>query len=89
VIVALLWYLQGRGLPLFPNRAGRQPGQTYACDIVVEIFKEVGVKKVSVSTVEHVWKGWRPDGLEQAIKDSERRIADLRAQIALAEKIGT
>jgi hypothetical protein len=57
-ISGLLIDLESWGFPLFPNRAGRRPGQTYGCDIVVEAFKKAGLR-LSVDTVEQVWKVWK------------------------------
>jgi len=57
-IAQLLLGLERQGIPLFPNRAGRRPGQTYGCDIVVEAFKKAGIRRVSVATVDSVWKDW-------------------------------
>lgn len=56
-IAHLLLDLEKRGIPLFPNRAGRRPGQTYGCDIVVEAFKKAGLR-MSSATVERVWSWW-------------------------------
>jgi hypothetical protein len=56
-IAHLLLDLEKRGIPLFPNRAGRRPGQTYGRDIVVEAFKKAGIR-MSSATLERVWKFW-------------------------------
>jgi hypothetical protein len=56
-IAHLLLDLEKRGIPLFPNRARRRPGQTYGCDIVVEAFKKAGMR-MSSATVERVWSWW-------------------------------
>jgi len=54
-IVCMLFDLKEGGFPLFPNRAGPRPGQTYACDIVVEALGKIGID-ISVSTIERCWK---------------------------------
>ncbi len=56
-IAQLLLNLEKRGIPLFPNRVGRRPGQTYGCDIVVEAFNKAGIR-MSSATVERVWSWW-------------------------------
>jgi hypothetical protein len=56
-IAHMLVQLEKRGIPLFPNRVGRRPGQTYGCDIVVEAFNKAGIR-ISSATVERVWSGW-------------------------------
>jgi hypothetical protein len=56
-IAHMMLLLEKRGIPLFPNRAGRRPGQTYSCDIVVEAFKKAGIR-ISSATVERVWSLW-------------------------------
>src|SRR5262245_31954989 len=51
-------------IPLFPNPAtldkiecGISPKQTYACDIVIGMLKEIGID-VSRKTLEQVWYQW-------------------------------
>jgi hypothetical protein len=56
-IAHLMLLLEKRGIPLFPNRVGRQPGQTYGCDIVVKAFNKAGIR-ISSATVERVWSSW-------------------------------
>jgi hypothetical protein len=56
-IAHMLVDLEKRGIPLFPNRARRRPGQTYGCDIVVEAFNKAGIR-ISSATVERVWSSW-------------------------------
>ncbi len=56
-IAHTLLLLEKRGIPLFPNRAGRRPGQTYGCDIVVKAFNKAGIR-ISSATVERVWSSW-------------------------------
>jgi hypothetical protein len=56
-IAHMLVQLEKQGIPLFFNRVGRRPGQTYGCDIVVEAFKKAGIR-MSSATVERVWSWW-------------------------------
>jgi hypothetical protein len=57
-ITGLLIDLENMQVPLFPNRGtGRQPGQTYGYEIVIEAFKKVGVI-LSKDAVQKVWKDW-------------------------------
>ncbi len=56
-IAHMLLGLEKRGIPLFPNRDSRRPGQTYGCDIVVEAFNKADIR-MSSATVERVWSGW-------------------------------
>ena len=56
-IAHLLLDLEKRSIPLFPNRAGRRPGQTYGSDIVVKAFNKAGIR-ISLATVERVWSSW-------------------------------
>jgi len=63
-IAGLLIDLESWGFPLFPNRAGRRRGQTYGCDIVVAAFKRAEIR-LSVDTVEQVWKVWKRHWADQ------------------------
>jgi hypothetical protein len=59
-IAFMLAQLQDQNIPLFPNRdGGRRLGRTYGCDIVVNVFKNAGVR-ISPALVEKVWNIWRP-----------------------------
>jgi hypothetical protein len=46
--------LRIRGIPLFPHRDRRRPGQTYGCDIVLKAFKNAGIG-MTLATVENAW----------------------------------
>jgi hypothetical protein len=58
-IVCMLLQLEKWGFPLFPNPGGPREGQTYACDMVVDTFKDAGISSMARPTVKGVWKRWK------------------------------
>jgi hypothetical protein len=57
-IADMLARLKKWDISLFPNRAGRRPGQTYGCDIVVKAFKKAGINDITSSIVENAKNNW-------------------------------
>jgi hypothetical protein len=56
-IVCMLAELRRLGFPLFPGRYTRQKGQVYACDLLIEEFKNIGIK-IRISGLDKIWRKW-------------------------------